>query len=82
MKIQIIHSRDPDSECSITVYIDGVRRDDVEVEDIDPGAGYEPEDYEPRRAETAQAASTPDATQYDRDLAQTLMDARFEKFGL
>jgi hypothetical protein len=81
MKIQIIHQRDPDSECSITVYIDGVRRDDVEVEDVDPGAGYEPEDYEPRRTEAAQTASVPDATQYDRDLAEALANARFEKFG-
>lgn len=42
MKIEIIHSRDPDSECEITVFVDGLEwSDDVTIESIDPGAGFD-----------------------------------------
>lgn len=79
--IQVIHSRDPDSECGITVYINGVRQHKVEVEDIDPGRGYNKEDYEERRADAYDAAVKSTATEYDRDVLEALADARFERFG-
>lgn len=48
MKIQILHSRDPDSACDLLVYVDGVRATDVELEDIDPGRGYSKSDWQER----------------------------------
>lgn len=48
MKVQILHSRDPDSACDIVVYVDGVLATDVEVEDIDPGRGYSAADWQER----------------------------------
>lgn len=59
MRIEILHGRDPDSSCDLTVWIDGVdvtNRDDVivDVEDVDPGRGYEAEDW----AESAEWAAT------------------------
>lgn len=44
MKIQVIHERDPDTECYLTVWVDGIRSEIVE-EDIDPGRGWEWEDW-------------------------------------
>ena len=41
--VEVLHVRDPDSACSITVWVDGEELNtniDVDVEDIDPGAGY------------------------------------------
>lgn len=50
MKVQILHQRDPDSACTITVWVDGVELDwkGIEIEDIDPGAGYSREDWDHR----------------------------------
>lgn len=39
-KVEIIHGRDPDSECGIDVYVDGVRVTQFYLEDIDPGRGH------------------------------------------
>lgn len=40
MKIEILHQRDPDGECSLTVYVNGKALPDnqVYVADVDPGA--------------------------------------------
>lgn len=50
--VQLIHGRDPDSECGITVFIDDVQIpfDQVETEDIDPGRGYLRADWDERIA--------------------------------
>lgn len=51
MKIEILHTRDPDASCEFTVWVDGrrIERDDesvtVHVEDVDPGYGYELSDW-------------------------------------
>lgn len=80
--IQIVHSRDPDWECSIEVFIDGQRfTGTVAVEDIDPGRGWAKEDYEARRREAQDKATQPGATDFDRSVAENLAEARFEKFS-
>jgi hypothetical protein len=51
VKIQIVHNRSDDPGCSVDVYVDGKRvpYGDVEVEDIDPGRGYDwEESWKPR----------------------------------
>lgn len=57
MKVQIIHSRDPDSECYIEVYLNGVKLSpaDVVIEDIDPGRGHTWEDNWKDRLDEAMA---------------------------
>jgi hypothetical protein len=89
MKIQIIHERDPDSECGLTVFLDGVRVQhfgataadiELEIEDIDPGRGYTVEDYTERRKEARDLADAT-TTEYDIALAEALENAAFEKYG-
>jgi hypothetical protein len=45
LKIEILHERDPDSDCDITVWVNGVEIT-ADVVDIDPGQGYSSEDWE------------------------------------
>lgn len=47
-KIEILHGRDPDSECALDVWIDGVRVVDFREIDVDPGRGYTREDWDER----------------------------------
>lgn len=62
MRIEILHERDPDSGCDITVWVDGVEiavGDDAtwvhgipvqtDVVNIDPGAGHTSEDWDESR---------------------------------
>lgn len=74
MKITVLHHRDPDAECDVTVYVDGVRvpAEDVSVDDIDPGRGYEREDYEENLELAHDLAHAPGATDYDRDYLAAL----------
>lgn len=69
MKIQILHGRDPDSDCGITVFVDGKRVPDTDVfvEDVDPGRGYE-DDYWAERIEESRS----DTTEYGQLVTQTL----------
>lgn len=46
-KVQIVHSRDPDSECYLTTFVND-QRIDADVEDIDPGRGYPRADWDER----------------------------------
>lgn len=46
MRIEILHTRDPDAGCDFTVFIDGERVDKFEVADIDPGRGYLRSDWD------------------------------------
>lgn len=80
--VQIIHSRDPDGECGIEVYVNGERVKDVTVEDIDPGRGYDREAIAERRADAVEAAEAPDATPYAIAVAEALNEAPFEKWAL
>lgn len=47
-RVEIVHGRDPDSSCEITVYVDGKPATDVTEEDIDPGRGWERSDWDER----------------------------------
>lgn len=47
-RVQILHSRDPDSSCEIEVWLDGVKTDSYTVEDLDPGRGWTREDWDER----------------------------------
>lgn len=58
MRIEIVHSRDPDSACGISVYVDGKPVDGYEY-DIDPGAGHEFRDWIESRAHDIALASEP-----------------------
>lgn len=42
MKVEIVHTRLSDENCTVEVFIDGVRVKDEHVEliDVDPGRGY------------------------------------------
>lgn len=73
-RIDIIHVRDPDFECDHTVYLNGTRigSDQVSIEDVDPGRGYQREDYEERLEEAQEAATRPEATDFDRDYLQVI----------
>lgn len=67
-RVQVLHQRDPDYECGIRVFLDGVELTHPQVEDMDPGRGYEKEDYE-RDLESARAAAgREEATDFDRAL--------------
>jgi hypothetical protein len=44
-KIEILHVRDPDSSCELTVFVDGVAIDKFTEESVDPGAGYVLKDW-------------------------------------
>lgn len=39
MRVEILHVRDPDSECGLSVWIDGAPVE-FALEDIDPGRGH------------------------------------------
>lgn len=83
MKVQILHHRDPDSDCAIEVFIDGARfTGKVEVEDIDPGRGYDADSIAERRSSATAKTWEPDATEFDYAVADALTDARFESFSL
>lgn len=63
MKIQILHERDPDSDCSVRVFVDDVELHHSEFEyvDVDPGRGYDGADWD---ADTEQYAQ--DTTAFGR----------------
>lgn len=84
IEIQIVHSRDPDSECAIEVFLGGKRVPyaQVTIEDIDPGRGYDEEYAAERREEAAKVADGPNATEFDIAVAEGLGAARFERFAL
>jgi hypothetical protein len=58
IKIEIIHGRDPDSSCGHTVFLNGVRFDNAEIVDLDPGRGWLREDWDEFK-ESALATGTP-----------------------
>lgn len=49
MRVEILHVRDPDSECGVTVWLDGVPADYI-YQDIDPGRGYSRSEWDERIA--------------------------------
>lgn len=47
-RVQVLHSRDPDSSCDLRVWINGREVEVTEVCDVDPGAGHSREDWNDR----------------------------------
>lgn len=78
--IQIIHQRDPDSGCDLTVYVDGVRHSDVTVENIDPGRGYEWADWVENVLHARQQAAEHPGNQYYADCVTELEEAASSKY--
>lgn len=69
--IQVLHSRDPDSACDVELYVDGEPfKGKAEVEDMDPGRGYEEEDYRENLREAWLTARRPGSRQFDLDILE------------
>lgn len=51
--VQVLHQRDPDSACAVTVYVGDQQVTGVRLVDVDPGAGMLRTDLEDRLAELA-----------------------------
>jgi hypothetical protein len=83
MRIDILSSTHPDMGTETSIYIDGERVTDVNVVNIDPGAGYDIEDIEQRLKDAQEQAAKPDATDFDKDVAEALKDydEQFRKFA-
>ncbi len=45
-QVEVLHVRDPDSSCSIAVWVNGVETRDFAEVDSDPGAGYMRSDWD------------------------------------
>lgn len=41
LNIEILHGRDPDASCELTVFVNGEPSDSYAQQDVDPGAGHE-----------------------------------------
>lgn len=86
MKIQLIHLRDPDNECTLIVFADGQRVPigDVSEDDIDPGRGHLRSDWNDRLYDALQdvemAPLEDGATAYDTALVNALMSAADSQF--
>ena len=59
MKIEILHTRDPDSDCGVRVWVDGVEVKEFYMDDLDPGRGYQDEDWEENLQDARDADTTP-----------------------
>lgn len=73
-KVQIVHGRNPDAECGLTVFVDG-QRVDAEVEDIDPGRGYTRSDWDVRLRDAAIAVQENPGDAYRLAVWQELTEA-------
>jgi hypothetical protein len=54
LKIEVLHVRDPDSECGLEVFVNG-ESVGFDYEDVDPGRGYSREDWDERIEENEAA---------------------------
>lgn len=59
-KVEILHERDPDSACSVRVWIDGQEVDGAHVDDIDPGRGYTEGDWQANVQKVLSADTSPE----------------------
>jgi hypothetical protein len=75
VRIDIIHQRDPDSECSLTVYVDGKPVQDYHYWSFDPGAGYEMDEFD---AEAAEAVA--DAPEHLKPVLAEIYDEMRETY--
>lgn len=76
--IEILHSRDPDSECVVTVWVDG-KLTEVCEEDIDPGRGYEREDVEARIEDVKASEAMSD--DFKAATLEALTSGAFSRYG-
>lgn len=60
--IQILHERNSDDGCGITVWLDGVKIEDFHVENVDPGAGWHHAEWDERIAEAQASVGIDDNT--------------------
>ena len=81
-RVQVLHMRDPDSECGLWVFLDGVHIDTISVTDVDPGRGYEADYIAEVRQTWAEAAAAPDATEWDRAVARAHAEADYEGYQI
>ncbi len=83
VKTAVLHTRHPDDSSTIDFYVDGAKASLDEEEIVDPGAGYEAEDYVERRDSLRELAERDGATQWDKDCYQALLDYRnqFRKYA-
>lgn len=72
--IQILHERNPDDGCGLTVWVDGVQVTDFHVEDVDPGAGWTRSEWDERIA-NAQAAVNIDDNTFPDAVVSALLSA-------
>lgn len=57
-KVEVLHVRDPDSSCGVTVWIDGVEVS-FDEESIDPGRGYSRGEWYDRMTDNADPTNNP-----------------------
>lgn len=77
-KIEILHERDPDSECTIRVWVDGIETTDFSSGNIDPGRGWIAADWDDTHRE---AIANPDLSEsYRAALDQAYTDSRDSKY--
>jgi hypothetical protein len=82
--LQILSVRHPDDSTRIRVFVHGVEIHSFDEENVDPGAGYEAEDYRERLDRAKAFAAASDANDYDRACLEALvaMRAQFRKYAL
>jgi hypothetical protein len=77
-KIEILHVRDPDSECATRVWVDGVELTEFTYLDLDPGRGHVAEDWDKAHRE---AIANPDLSgSYRLALDQAYIDGRDSEY--
>lgn len=83
--IEILHTRDPDSGCEHTVFLNGVRYDqgvNLYIEDIDPGAGYTPDTWEERIKEARDNDAWSPTPEFRELVIRTLEANKNSKYNL
>ena len=77
-KVEILHERNPDMECSVRVWVDGVELKGFRYDDIDPGAGHRASDWDESHQE---AIANPDLSDAFRAaLDQAYSDGRDSEY--
>jgi hypothetical protein len=77
MNVQVLHQRYPDDSCVIRVWVDGVEvTDQAEIEDLDPGRGYEQEDYQMYLEAAEAAAEADNAGEFERVVLDAVQQMR------
>ena len=82
MKVQAIEMMDMDGNPSVQLYIDGepLKDDDYEIETIDPGRGWDWEDWLPRIVDAWHVCDKAESTKYDADVFEALVEGAEDKY--